>query len=137
MELFIYGETENIITESKKINVLLVGKPSADTFRQSLNLKKELFIFRRAVDESELELSVKNDPPDVIISFPDSNPPEESFEGILLLLCRLQMNSRTLVLCDNPFRYLHVVLKAKVAALLCLQIDQHDLEIIIREVCAG
>jgi len=137
MELLVSGQTGNIINETRRIDALLVGKLPMDDFRRSLKLRNELFIFKHAAEASEFELAIKNDPPDIIMAFPDENPHGESFERKLMTLCRLQMNSRTIVLCDKPFRYLHIALKTKVAALLSLKTDRSDLEIIIREVCGG
>jgi hypothetical protein len=53
-----------------------------------------------------------------------------------MTLSKIEMNARTIVISENPFKYLNSAIKAKVAALLYRKIDIHDLVPIIQEVRA-
>jgi YesN/AraC family two-component response regulator len=72
--------------------------------------------------------------PDVVIALTDNVTPIEDFNNTLATLSRIQLNTKTIIISDNPFRYLRYALKAKVAALLYRKIDNRDLVPIIHEV---
>jgi DNA-binding NarL/FixJ family response regulator len=93
-------------------------------------------IISEAKNDAEVLAMVSMDSPDVIIAITDDITPIESFNDTLTALCRIHMNTRTIIVSESPFRYLNSAIKAKVAALLYRKIDRQSLVPIIQEVRA-
>ena len=124
----------NISSNSKEIHILLVGNYRTGRLRKILKSEGESLIISKARNDDEVLASVSIESPDVIIALTDNRTPIDVFNHTLMTFCRIQMNMRTIIISDNPFKYLRYALKAKVAALLYRKIDNHDLVPIIHEI---
>jgi hypothetical protein len=123
-------------TTNEDTHILLVGSSQTKKLKKSLDSERESMVVSEAKDDSEIEAMVGIDVPDVIIAVTDTGTSPDIFNKTLMILCRLEMNTRTIIVSDNPFRFLRCALKSKVAALLFRKIDNHDLLPIINEVRA-
>jgi DNA-binding NarL/FixJ family response regulator len=115
-------------------HILMIGNCQTMKLVQSLESEKDLLIISVARTVDEVIAIAGFEKPDVIIVQTDNVTPFEIFNNTLKTLCRIEMNTRTVILSDNPFRYLSGALKAGVAALLCRKMDNRDLLLIIHEV---
>jgi AmiR/NasT family two-component response regulator len=126
----------NIFSNNKETRVLLIGNYQTRGLKQSLELEGESLIIREAGNNTDMVAMVGTDMPDVIIVLTANFTPVEDFNHTLTTLCEIQMNMRTIIISENPFKYLNTAIKTKVAALLHRNIDALNLLPIIQEVCA-
>ena len=126
----------NVSSTNEDTHILLVGSNQTKKLKKSLESESESLIVSEAKDDTEIEAMVGVDLPDVIVAVTDSGTSPDIFNKTLLTLCRMEMNTRTIIVSDNPFRFLRCALKSKVAALLYQKIDALDLLPIIKEVRA-
>lgn len=126
----------NIFSNNKETHVLLIGNYQTRGLKQSLELEGESLIIIEARNDAETLSIVRMDSPDVIIALTDNVTPIEAFNNSLMTLCERQMNMRTIIISENPFKYLNTAIKTKVAALLHQNIDARNLLPIIQEVRA-
>jgi DNA-binding NarL/FixJ family response regulator len=124
----------NISSSGKEIHILLVGNYQTRRLRKILESEGDSLIISKARNDDEVLASVSIESPDVIIVLTDNRTPIDVFNHTLMTFCRIQMNTRTIIISDNPFKYIRCALKAKVAALLYWKIDNHDLVPIIHEI---
>jgi DNA-binding NarL/FixJ family response regulator len=124
----------SISSHDGAVHILLVGNCRTGRLKKILETEGEFREISEVRNNDEILDSVGNNQPDVIIALTDSETTIEGFDKILLNLSKIHMNTRTIIISDNPFKYLRCALKAKVAALLYRKIDKHDLIPIIREV---
>ena len=126
----------NIFSNNKDTRVLLIGNYRTRGLKQSLELEGESLIINEARNDAETLSIVRMDSPDVIIVLTDNVTPLEAFNNTLMALSKIEMNAKTIIISENPFKFLKSAIKAKVAALLYRKIDTHDLVPIIQEVRA-
>ena len=116
----------NVSSTNEDTHILLVGSNQTKKLKKSLESESESLIVSEAKDDTEIEAMVGVDLPDVIVAVTDSGTSPDIFNKTLLTLCRMEMNTRTIIVSDNPFRFLRCALK----------IDALDLLPIIKEVRA-
>jgi hypothetical protein len=126
----------NIALSNDDIHILLVGGSQTRKLKKLLELESESVIVSEAKDNTEIEAMVGIELPDVIVAITEGGTSPDMFNQTLLTLCRMEMNTRTIIVSENPFQFLGYALKSKVAALLCRKIDPLDLLSIIKEVRA-
>jgi DNA-binding NarL/FixJ family response regulator len=126
----------NIFSSNGVTHILLVGNYQTGGLKKSLELEGEFLIISEACNDTETLALASMDPPDVIIVLTDNITPLEVFNNTLMTLSNIEMNTKTIVVSENPFKYLNSAIKAKVAALLYRKIDNRNLMSIIQEVCA-
>jgi DNA-binding NarL/FixJ family response regulator len=124
----------NLSSIGEGIHVLLVGANETRILRQTLESEGDPLIISEAKTVDEVLAIVGVELPDVIIVLTDYITPVEIFNNTLMTLSKIGMSNRTIVISDNPIRYLSCALKAKVAALLFRKIDNRNLVTIIHEV---
>jgi DNA-binding NarL/FixJ family response regulator len=120
----------------KPVYVLLVGNDNIKAFRQTLEHESELLSITEASYDSLIPETLKCLTPDVIVVSTDYLTAPEIFSDTLTTLYAMKLNSRTIVVSENPGRYLHDALEAKVAALVSTKTDIPSLILIIREIAA-
>lgn len=116
------------------VRVLLVGNRQMWRLQRILESNGEFQVVGEIKHDEEIATNVCIESPDIIIVLTDAEIPAEVFSETLTILQKMNMNSRTVVLSDNPLACLEYALKAGIAALLYHQISQHDLIQIIHEV---
>jgi DNA-binding NarL/FixJ family response regulator len=126
----------NFFSSSGDTHVLLIGNYQTRGFKKSLESEGEPLIISEAGNDTEALAMVNMDSPDVIIVLTDNITPLESINNTLMALSKIEMNARTIIISENPFKYLNSAIKAKVAALLYRKINNHELVPIIQEVRA-
>jgi DNA-binding NarL/FixJ family response regulator len=126
----------NIFSSNDSTRVLLLGNCQTGIFKKSLESEGESLIIREAGNDTEALAMANMDSPDVIIVLTDNVTPLEAFNNTLMALSKIEMNAKTIIISENPFKFLKSAIKAKVAALLYRKIDTHDLVPIIQEVRA-
>jgi DNA-binding NarL/FixJ family response regulator len=126
----------NIFSRNEDTHVLLVGNSQTGVLKKSLEAEGESLIISEAGNDTGALSMVSMHSPDVIIVLTDNVTPLDVLNNTLMALSKTEMNARTIVISDNPFKYLNSAIKAKVAALLYRKIDTHDLVPIIQEVRA-
>ena len=134
MDALISGFEGNIFSNNEDTHILLVGDYRTMGLRKSLELEGESLIISEAGNDAKALAAVNMDSPDVIIVLTDNVTPLEAFNNTLMTLREIQMNTRTIIISENPFKYLNSAIKAKVAALLYRKIGNQDLMPIIQEV---
>ena len=134
MDALISKIEANISSSDEGIHLLLVGTDETRMLRYTLESEGEPLIISEAKTHDELLAIVGIELPDVIIVVTDYITPAEFFNNTLMTLSKIGMSNRTIVISDNPIRYLSCALKAKVAALLFRKIDNRNLVAIIHEV---
>jgi DNA-binding NarL/FixJ family response regulator len=133
MEALTKDYKKNISSCTEGVHILLVGSYQTKKLRQTLETENQLTI-SEARNDDEVITVAGAETPDVVIALTDNVTPIEDFNNTLATLSRIQLNTKTIIISDNPFRYLRYALKAKVAALLYRKIDNRDLVPIIHEV---
>jgi hypothetical protein len=120
----------------KPIHVLLVGNNNIKAFRRTLEHESELLSITEASDNTIVTETLNCSIPDVIVVATDYLTLPEVFRNTLTTLYEMKLNSRTIVVSENPGSYLHDALEAKVAALVSTKTDTPSLILIIREIAA-
>ena len=126
----------DIFSRNEDIHVLLIGNSQTGGLKKLLEADGESLIISEAGNGTGALSMVSMHSPDVIIVLTDNVTPLEVFNNTLMTLSKIEMNARTIVISENPFKYLNSAIKAKAAALLYRKIDIHDLVPIIQEVRA-
>jgi len=100
----------NVSSTNEDTHILLVGSNQTKKLKKSLESESESLIVSEAKDDTEIEAMVGVDLPDVIVAVTDSGTSPDIFNKTLLTLCRMEMNTRTIIVSDNPFRFLrHII----------------------------
>lgn len=116
------------------IRIILVDRQDMWGLRQTLDSTAEFQVIDELRHDDPRITDVGIESPDIVVVLADDEIPTEVFYETLVIFQKMHLNSKTIVLADNPTVYLEYAVKAKVAALLYRQISLNDLIPIIHEV---